>query len=635
MDLLHKTLHEYWRFDSFKPMQEEIIRSILSGRDTLAILPTGGGKSICFQVPGMLREGLCLVISPLIALMKDQVENLRKKNITALAIYSGMDRREVENCFRLAAESNCKFLYISPERIETKLFKEWLPALGVHLIAVDEAHCISQWGYDFRPPYLRIAELREELPHVPIIALTASATREVQADICEKLHFSDAGIFRQSFSRPNLSYSTFHVESKINKIAEILKNVDGSAIIYCQTRRKTKTIRDLLAMHGISAEIYHAGLKQEERNQRQEDWKKNTIRVIVCTNAFGMGIDKPDVRIVIHADIPDCLENYYQEAGRAGRDGLRAYAVLLHAGKDIQEIESLPDLRFPSAEKIKKVYRSLVNFLQIPSGIGESTYFDFDFKIFTKQFSLDPIETVYSLKALEQEGILTFNDQVFLPSKIGFICRREALEDLQKSIPPLSSLIQTLLRTYSGIFDQPVPVSEKFLARTLNKNVQEMKSEIEMLIGRGIIEYFPQKDSPQIYFLRDRVNASDLRLDSQRYGKRKKNFEHRIQSLLSYVNSESACRQVLLNDYFGEKNSAECGICDHCLKNKKKRLSGHDFESIYKLIKDSLIHSPLKPEELQKNFTNISREKFWEIFHYLEAENKLSVGKDGLVKSVN
>jgi ATP-dependent DNA helicase RecQ len=635
MDLLHKTLHDHWRFDSFKPMQEEIIRSVLAGKDTLAILPTGGGKSLCFQVPGMIREGLCLVISPLIALMKDQVENLRKKNITAFAIYSGMEKREVENCFGLAAESNCKFLYISPERIETKLFKEWLPALDIRLIAVDEAHCISQWGYDFRPPYLRIAALREELPRVPIIALTASATREVQADICEKLNFSNPGIFRQSFSRPNLSYSAFHVESKINKIVEILKNVNGSAIIYCQTRRKTKSIRDLLAMHGVSAEIYHAGLKQEERNQRQEDWKMNRIRVIVCTNAFGMGIDKPDVRSVIHADIPDCLENYYQEAGRAGRDGLRAYAVLLHAGKDFQEIESLPDQRFPSAEKIKKTYRALVNFLQLPAGTGESTYFDFDFKVFTKQFSLDPIEAVYSLKALEQEGILAFNEQVFLPAKIGFICGREALEEIDKTTPSLTLLIQTLLRTYSGIFDQPVPVSEKFLARSLKKNLQELNSELEILCGRRIIEYFPQKDSPQIYFLQDRINTSDLKLENQRYGKRRKNFEHRILALLSYVNSESGCRQVLLNDYFGEKNTADCGICDHCLKNKKRRLSSDEFESVYKLIKDKLILSPSKPEDLQKNFSNISREKFWEIFHYLEAENKLSVGEDGLVKSMN
>ena len=634
MDVLYKTLQEYWRFDRFKPRQEEIIRSVLAGKDTLAILPTGGGKSLCFQVPAMISDGLCLVISPLIALMKDQVENLRRKNITAFAIYSGMEKREVENCFRLAAQSNCKFLYISPERIETNLFKEWLPALGVRLIAVDEAHCISQWGYDFRPPYLRIADIREDLPDIPVIALTASATREVQTDISDKLQLHDPAIFRQSFSRPNLSYSVFHVESKINKILEILKKVEGSGIIYCQTRKKTKTIRDLLAMHGIPVENYHAGLKQEERNQRQEDWKRNKLRVIVCTNAFGMGIDKPDVRVVIHADIPDCLENYYQEAGRAGRDGLKAYAVLLHAGRDIRETELLPDLRFPSMEKIKKVYRSLVNFLQLPSGSGESTYFDFDLKIFTKQFSLDPIEAVYSLKALEEQGLLTLNEQVFLPSKVGFICNRQTLEEAEKTIPALVPLIQSLLRTYSGIFDQPVTISETFLARSLKKDLKEIVSGLQILNAARIIEYFPQKDSPQIYFLQNRVVSSDLILDHQRYDKRKKNFEFRVQALLSYVKSEAVCRQVLLNDYFGEKDSADCGICDCCLKKKKKTFSSQEFESIYNLIIESLNESPLKPEELQKNLAKISTQKFWEIFHYLESENKLTIDENGLVKSM-
>ena len=635
MDLLHKTLYQYWQFDHFKPMQEEIIRSILSGKDTLAILPTGGGKSICFQVPGMMRKGLCLVISPLIALMKDQVENLRKKNITAFAIYSGMDRREVENGFRLAAESNCKFLYLSPERIETGLFKEWLPALGISLIAVDEAHCISQWGYDFRPPYLRIAALREELPHVPIIALTASATREVQADICEKLQFSAPNIFRQSFSRANLSYSVFQVESKINKIREILRNVSGSAIIYCQTRRKTKTIRDLLVMHGISAESYHAGLKQEERNLRQEDWKRNKTRVIVCTNAFGMGIDKPDVRIVIHADSPDCLENYYQEAGRAGRDGLRAYAVLLYGGKDMQEIEKLPAIRFPSMEKIKNVYRALVNFLQLPSGMGESSYFDFDFRLFIKQFALDPTEALYSLKALEEQGILTFNEQVFLPSRAGFICNREGLEEFGKTNQAFVPLIQTLLRSYSGIFDQPVTIYERFLAKTLKKEIQDLVADLRALAAKGIIEYHPQKDSPQIYFLQDRVTTADLKLDIRQYNKRKKNFEERVRSLLAYVHPASTCRQVQLNNYFGEKDTPECGICDQCLKKNKKRLSIDEFELIHRQILDRLTQTALKPEELQSNFSGISREKFWEVIHFLEAENKLSIDKEGLVKSVN
>src|SRR5688572_820662 len=365
MSEIHSILKQYWRYDQFRPMQESIIESVLSGRDTLALLPTGGGKSICFQVPAMARDGLCLVISPLIALMKDQVENLRKKGITAFAIYSGLSRREVINILKLATNSNCRFLYVSPERLETNLFKEYLPALDISLLAVDEAHCISQWGYDFRPPYLRIAALREELRNVPVLALTASATPAVQKDICEKLAFKNEQIFRRSFERPNLSYSVFTVDSKINKIVDILQKVPGSSIVYCKSRRRTKEISDLLNLQGIRADYYHAGLTQEQRSTKQEQWIKNDMRTIVCTNAFGMGIDKPDVRIVIHADVPDCLENYYQEAGRAGRDEKKSYAVLLHNEKELEELRALPDTRFPTLENIRLVYQALMNYLQV------------------------------------------------------------------------------------------------------------------------------------------------------------------------------------------------------------------------------------------------------------------------------
>jgi RecQ family ATP-dependent DNA helicase len=382
-------------------MQEDIIRSVLDGKDTLALLPTGGGKSICFQVPAMAKDGICLVISPLIALMKDQVENLRRKSITAFSIFSGMTRKEVINTLELTANSNCKFLYVSPERLETKLFLEYLPILDIKLIAVDESHCISQWGYDFRPPYLRIKNLREQLPGVPVLALTASATPAVQDDICEKLGLVKPAIFRQSFARPNLSYSVFKVESKLNRILDILRKVNGSGIVYCRSRKRTKEISDLLLMHGIKADFYHAGLSQEQRNQKQEDWIQDRTRIIACTNAFGMGIDKPTVRIVVHADVPDCLENYYQEAGRAGRDGLKSYAALLYDKNDIDDLRELPVSRYPPLDTIRKMYSELMNFLQIPSGSGEGQYFNFDLPAFIRQKRFDTQQTIACFKTLQ------------------------------------------------------------------------------------------------------------------------------------------------------------------------------------------------------------------------------------------
>ena len=414
-----KILKQYWGFDKFRPLQEDIITAVLDGTDVLALMPTGGGKSLCYQVPAMAKEGMCLVISPLIALMKDQVENLRRKSITAFAIYSGMSRKEVINTFKVASESNCKFLYVSPERLETNLFKEYLPGLNISLIAVDEAHCISQWGYDFRPPYLRIAALRQELPGIPILALTASATPDVQKDICDKLEFRNHQVFRQSFERANLSYSNFKVDSKINKIIEILRKVAGTSIVYCKSRKRTKEISELLQMQNISSDFYHAGLMQEERSKKQEAWINNKTRVIVCTNAFGMGIDKPNVRTVIHADVPDCLENYYQEAGRAGRDGKISYAVLLYDERDLQELEEMASLRFPSQEDIRNTYQAVANYLQIQTGTGVGQYYDFDISDFLRKFKLTGHTTLYSLKALEQDGWLAFNEQVLFTVKAG------------------------------------------------------------------------------------------------------------------------------------------------------------------------------------------------------------------------
>jgi len=613
-------------------LQEDIINTVLQKKDVLALLPTGGGKSVCFQVPALAMDGLCLVISPLIALMKDQVEQLRKKNITAFAIYSGMNRKEVINTLRTAGESNCKFLYVSPERLETNLFKEYLPSFNVNLIAVDEAHCISQWGYDFRPPYLRIAALREELKGVPVLALTASATREVQSDICGKLEFKQPVIFRQSFERPNLSYSVFNVDVKINKVKEILQNVPGSSIVYCKSRRHTKEIADLLNMHGIQADYYHAGLISDERNKKQESWIKSEMRVIVCTNAFGMGIDKPDVRTVIHADVPDCLENYYQEAGRAGRDGKKAYAVLLFNDKELADLQLLPDVHFPSLEDIRIVYQSVMNYLQVPSSYGEGNYYDFDITDFIKKFKLDTQLAIYALKALEQEELLSFNEQVFLPSKIFFTTNKELLNDFEKNNPKLEPVIKALLRTYSGIFDQLVPVHEKTIAFLLHQELNEVINDLKRLHSFGIIQYVPQKDSPQLYFMQNRIKAEDLRIDMANYKKRKEQYRKRIRTLLKYVKKDIHCRSQFIANYFGDDHAKPCGICDNCLHQKNIKLTGQEFEYIHQRIIQTVQPVSIDVKELLTQLNGITKEKAWKVINHLQAENKLMVDKNGMVK---
>lgn len=579
----------------------------------------------------MAKDGLCLVISPLIALMKDQVENLRRKGITAFAIYSGMSRKEVINTLKVATNSNCKFLYVSPERLETNLFKEYLPALDINLIAVDEAHCISQWGYDFRPPYLRIAALRDELPGIPVLALTASATPVVQQDICEKLAFTKKNIFRQSFERPNLSYSVFKVDSKINKITDILQKVPGCGIVYCKSRRRTKEISELLMMENISSDFYHAGLTQEERNRKQEQWIKNEIRVIVCTNAFGMGIDKPDVRVVIHADVPDCLENYYQEAGRAGRDGKKSYAVLLYDTKELNKLKGVPGIRFPSIENIRLVYQSIMNYLQIPAGSGEGVYYDFDLADFTYKFKFDSQLVIYSIKALEQEGLLSFNEQVFLPSKVQFITGKEMLYVFENSNPTLEPLIKTLLRTYEGIFDQQVNIQEKNLAYLLRKEQDEIIVDLKKLQAFAIIDYTPQKDSPQLYFLQNRVKTEQLKISAVQYEKRKKAFGERIETMIGYVQNTKQCRSQITATYFGDASAKPCGICDNCLNQKKEPLSTEEFEKIQHQLLLALNEKPLAAKELLQPFTGIKKEKAWQVLEFLQAEHKVNVDKQGLI----
>lgn len=647
---LHQILKDNWGYAAFRPMQEDIIRSVIEGNDTLAILPTGGGKSICYQVPGLAMEGTCLVISPLIALMKDQVEGLRKRGITALSIYSGMSRKELINTLTVATESNCKFLFVSPERLETALFKEYLPGLHVSLVAVDEAHCISQWGYDFRPPYLRISALRSELPGVPVLALTASATPEVQEDIMDRLDevvtdFSTIREskpvkvkrgrvwkqFRQGFERPNLSYSVFNVDSRINKITEILGKVPGTGIVYCRSRRRTQEISELISMRGISCDFYHAGLSQDQRNKKQEDWISGRTRVVVCTNAFGMGIDKPDVRVVIHADVPDCLENYYQEAGRAGRDGKKSYAVLLSGEAELEELAEAVSVRFPEEAGIRQVYQSVANYLQLPAGLGEGTYYDFEMADFLRKFKLDSRRTMYALKALEQEGWLAFNEQVFLPSVVQFNATREYLEEYQQQYPRHSELLKTLLRAYAGIFDFPVFISEMQVAQLMRADLEEVKLLLVKVAADRIIEYRPKKDTPQLLMIRNRQRTDELPLDMSAIRKRKEKYQSRLDAMLAFVRDTVNCRSQRIGIYFGDKSIRECGVCDNCLRRKSRQMDSAEFERIHVLVTELLAARPMNARELASSLASVKKEKLVEVLAFLESEQIIMSSKEGLL----
>ena len=624
-------LKKYWGYDIFRPLQEDIISSVLDGKDTLALLPTGGGKSICFQVPALVKEGLCLVISPLIALMKDQVESLKKKNIPALSIYSGMSFFEVKRTLENAVHGNFKFLYVSPERLETNLFLEYLPGMHINLIAVDEAHCVSQWGYDFRPPYLRIAVLREHLPDTLILALTASATKEVQDDICDKLAFkNDHKRFQKSFERPNLSYSVFSPSSKQNKLIEIFKNVQGSGIVYCKSRKRTKEIAELLKMNNINSDYYHAGLTNTKRTTKQESWIKNETRIIACTNAFGMGIDKSNVRTVVHYDVPDALESYYQEAGRAGRDEKKAYAVLLFHQNELDDLEKQSAIRYPPFEEVKNVYKALVNYLQLPSGSGEGIYFDFDINDFVKKFNLNIYTVNYSLKVLEQEEFISYNEQIFLPSTVMFTCDKNHLQEFEKTYPDLEPVIKGLLRSYEGIFDYPSSIYENQLAGFIKKDVAGLKSDLKKLQQFGVIEYHPQKDKPQIQFLRNRISTEDFTINQNNLSKRKIAFEKRLQAMIGYVKTK-ACRSKTIGNYFNDLAIKPCGICDNCINEKSIVVSKTEFENITMIIEKLTEKVPVHSNLLLKNLNTFKKEKVWKVLNYLQAENKISITGDGLV----
>jgi ATP-dependent DNA helicase RecQ len=636
---IHSILQAHWGYTSFRPLQQEIIESVLSGKDTLAVLPTGGGKSICFQVPAMAQPGICLVVSPLIALMKDQVENLKRRSIPALLIHSGMQRADVVQTLKNATHSYFKFLYVSPERLETSLFREYLPAMDINLIAVDEAHCISQWGYEFRPSYLRIAELRKDLPRIPVLALTASATDAVQKDICEKLTPAPGpvrqkkesqpswALFKQSFGRPNLSYSVFQVDSKLARLVEIIKKVPGTVIVYCKSRKRTNELAQLMQMHGISATSYHAGLTNEERNKRQQQWINNGVRVMACTNAFGMGIDKPDVRLVVHVDSPDCLENYYQEAGRAGRDGKKAYAVLLFDHRDRDELLQLHHSRYPSLDFIRQVYGALVNFLQIPVYNGQDKSYLFRFENFVQNFKLPPVETLHALKALEQDGWFDFNDRNFASSMLVFATSKNGLYEFYKAHPQHESILTTLLRSYEGIFDFPVFISETLLAKLLKKEEGDIKQQLQTIASFGLIHYTPRNDEPQIIFRKNRVKAEELSFDLMSYYKRRDIFKERVQKITDYL-TVTGCRSQFISHYFGEEAPPACGVCDNCLKVKATTLSQEEFEQISQVITQKLQAGTLGIDGLLNELSGIKKEKLWKVIQFLQAEGKLFVDQN-------
>jgi ATP-dependent DNA helicase RecQ len=626
-----KILLQYWHHNSFRGEQEAIIEAVMAKKDVLALLPTGGGKSVCFQVPALISEGLCLVISPLIALMKDQVLNLENKNISAAALFSGMSFKEVEQVLINATNNEYKFLYISPERIESKLFKAYLSELNINLIAIDEAHCISQWGYDFRPPYLQIAKLRDVFPKVPVIALTASATALVQKDIIEKLLMKEAVKFQQSFEKPNLSYSVFNVESKVNKVIEILQNVAGSSIVYCKSRKLTTYVAQLLNLENIAADFYHAGLSQDERSKKQEDWIQNKMRVIVCTNAFGMGIDKSDVRTVIHYDVPDCLENYYQEAGRAGRDGKRAFAVLLYHSSDMDDLKYLPTVRFPAIDEIRKIYQSLANYLQIPVGMGEGNYFDFDILSFIKNFRLDIFLVLNVLKTLEHEGHITVTENVFIPSKVQVIVDKFLIEDFEKSYPHLEPVLKCLLRTYRGILENTISINEKQIAKLCRLPYEKVFYSLNELKRFNIIEYTAQKETPQIYFILNRASASSLHINHAAYFKRKQQFELRVEAMLQFLNENKKCRSQIISNYFDAGFVKQCGVCDNCLASKNIVLTNEEFETIQNQLINLASIEDIAIKDIFSHFIKTKKDKLWRVIQFLQDEKIVTINQVGIL----
>lgn len=584
-DLFQNILREYWGYDTFRPLQDEIIQSVWEGRDTLGLMPTGGGKSLTFQVPVLAMKGICLVVTPLIALMKDQVDNLRERGIKAAAVYSGMSREEIITTLENCIFGDYKFLYVSPERLSSDIFLAKLRAMEVCLLVVDESHCISQWGYDFRPSYLTISEIRKLLEGVPVLALTATATKEVVDDIQEKLHFKEKNVFRTSFERNNLSYVVRTVEDKATELQHILLSVPGTAIVYVRSRQKTVEVARMLQKAGISANFFHAGLSHEDKVYRQNAWKLNECRVMVSTNAFGMGIDKPDVRVVVHMDLPNSLEEYFQEAGRAGRDGKRAYAIILYTLTDSVKLKKRIADSFPSRDFIVRVYEALGNYYQVAVGAGFNAVYDFKLQEFCHPFKLSFLQTHHALKILELAGYIEYVEEVDMRSRIQFLIYRDEIYSLRLE-KEMDLLLHTILRNYTGVFSDDVYIDESLLAIKIGKS---RKDVCEMLIGLSrakYIRYIPQKKTPFVVFTTSREDTQFVSIPRAVYEERKKRFENRVFSMIDYAKLGDVCRSRMLLIYFGEEGAKDCGHCDVCLKKGAAGLPNYLFRRISSKLND-------------------------------------------------
>jgi ATP-dependent DNA helicase RecQ len=631
LSIFRKILQQYWGYDDFRPLQEQIVEDVYHGRDTLALMPTGGGKSITFQVPALAKEGICLVVTPLIALMKDQVENLKQRGIKAIAIYSGMSAHEMDIAFDNAIYGNYKFLYLSPERLGTELFRVRVQKMNVNLFTVDEAHCISQWGYDFRPSYLQIAETRPLIPGVPVLAVTATATPQVAQDIMDKLHFKEKNLLQKSFARKNLIYVVRQTEDKLKMMLKICHTIPGSGIVYVRNRKSTKDLADLLLKNHISADYYHAGLSAELRNKKQDNWKRGNTRVMVCTNAFGMGIDKPNVRAVIHMELPESIEAYFQEAGRGGRDEKNAYAVLLYNESDRLKMKQRFQIAFPPLEAIRKIYQDIYSYYNLPYEAGKGTTHNFNLIEFSTRYGVHSLTAYNALQCLQREGYLEITDELDNPTRIMLLMEHGELYNIQVANAALDQFIKTLLRLYSGLFSNYVNIDEQHIAKTKGITEGEVANFLLRLSQMQVIGYIPKKRTPLIIFNEERLHEKNLHISPENYQTRKQRYEQRMDAMLQYATLTTQCRSRQLLGYFGETGSQRCGRCDVCVSRNELDLSHYEFDLLLEQIK-KIIHENNYTIEQCVDSPKGNSEKALKVLRWLMENKKIDETNDGTIR---